>query len=32
MSAFEMITSGIGGIVDTIDKALSAYEAINETI
>ena len=32
MSTFEQITSGIGGIVDTIDKALSAYEAINETI
>ena len=32
MSAFELLTSGIGGIVDTIEKAISAYESINETI
>jgi len=32
MSGFEKITSAIGGVIDTIENALSAYEAINDTI
>lgn len=32
MSAFEKITSAISGVIDTIENALSAYEAINDTI
>ena len=32
MSGFEKITSAISSIIGTIDKALSAYEAINDAI
>jgi hypothetical protein len=32
MSGFEKITSAISSVIGTIDKALSTYEAINETI